>query len=68
LAEHKPWRKDTQNIAQLIGHLSHIASKRVMAPTRDLDAWSVQPVITEAVQNNSYDCGLWALAQIAAVI
>jgi len=30
---------------QLIGHLSRIALERVMAPTRDLDVWTAQPVI-----------------------
>ncbi|KIK25368.1 hypothetical protein PISMIDRAFT_96830, partial [Pisolithus microcarpus 441] len=58
LAECKPWRKDIQDIAQLIGQLSHIASERAMAPTRDLDAWSAQPVITDPIQSNDYDCGL----------
>lgn len=68
LAERKPWRKDIQEIAQLIGRLSRIASERVTAPTRDLDAWSARPVVTHPVQSNDYDCGLWCLAQIAAIL
>ncbi|KIK10825.1 hypothetical protein PISMIDRAFT_20060 [Pisolithus microcarpus 441] len=68
LAERKPWKKDVQDIAQLITRFSRIASDRVMSPTRDLSAWSAQPVITEPVQSNNHDCGLWVLAQTAAAL
>lgn len=39
-----------------------------MAPVRNLDAWTARPILTEPVQSNNYDCGLWVLAQMTAVL
>lgn len=32
------------------------------------EGWKARPLLTHAVQSNSYDCGLWILAAIAAVL
>lgn len=41
------------------GHPLHIITE---------EGWTAQPLLAQAVQSNSYDCGLWVLAAIAAVL
>ena len=41
------------------GHALHVITE---------EGWTARPLLTQAVQSNSYDCGLWVLAAIAAVL
>ena len=41
------------------GHPLHIITE---------EGWKACPLLTHAVQSNSYDCGLWILAAIAAAL
>ncbi|KIN93816.1 hypothetical protein M404DRAFT_35711, partial [Pisolithus tinctorius Marx 270] len=68
LAEQKPWKQDIKDISRLISRMSFIASKRLRVPRRDLGSWSAHLIICEPLQSNGYDCGLWVLAQVAAIL
>ncbi|KIO00406.1 hypothetical protein M404DRAFT_103160, partial [Pisolithus tinctorius Marx 270] len=69
LAEQKLWKQDIKDISRLISRMSFIASKRLGVPQRDLGSWSAHPIIISTpLQSNRYDCGLWVLAQVAAVL
>ena len=41
------------------GHPLHIITE---------EGWTAQPLLLDAVQNDSFSCGLWVLAGIAAVL
>lgn len=41
------------------GHPLHVVTE---------EGWTARPLITHAVQSTPYDCGLWVLAAIAAVL
>ncbi|KIN99430.1 hypothetical protein M404DRAFT_30479 [Pisolithus tinctorius Marx 270] len=68
LAEQKPWKRDVKDIAHLVTRLSLIASKRLGIPRRDFGSWSAHPIALGPLQSNGYDCGLWVLAQVTAVL
>ena len=73
-----------QDIIQLITRLSHVAFKRLGVPRNDGGSWSAHPIVVsptkytwrpsfnkiqvKPLQFNGYDCGLWVLAQITAVL
>ncbi|KAG6369442.1 hypothetical protein JVT61DRAFT_14860 [Boletus reticuloceps] len=65
-SEHNPWRTEIEHIKRLIGRLSSIALSNASIPRRDLGVWTASPVLPR--QSNGYDCGVWVLAQIAAVL
>jgi Ulp1 family protease len=52
----------------LIARLSSIAHQRRGSDYRDLKGWVAQPLIDHPLQTNGYDCGLWVLAAIVAVL
>ncbi|KIK12535.1 hypothetical protein PISMIDRAFT_120727 [Pisolithus microcarpus 441] len=68
LAEQKPWRNDVKDITQLICRLSSLATQRLGTTHRDHGDWTAHPVLLEPRQTNGYDCGVWVLAQMAAVL
>ena len=41
------------------GHPLHVVTE---------EGWTARPLIAHPVQSNSFDCGLWVLAAIAAVL
>ena len=47
-----------------------LASNREGRPLHIIteEGWTAQPLLLDAVQNDSFSCGLWVLAGIAAVL
>ncbi|KIJ58397.1 hypothetical protein HYDPIDRAFT_34233 [Hydnomerulius pinastri MD-312] len=68
LAEQRPWKNDTQDIIKLISRLFTIASRKCGIPRRHLGDWTANPVLLTPIQTNGIDCGLWVLAQLAALL
>ncbi|KAI6158808.1 hypothetical protein EDD17DRAFT_1487803 [Pisolithus thermaeus] len=68
LAEQKPWKNDIKDIMRLICRLSNLATQRFGTTHQDQGDWTAQPVLLEPCQTNGYDCGVWILAQMAAVL
>ncbi|KAJ7600345.1 hypothetical protein C8J56DRAFT_768015 [Mycena floridula] len=63
------WTADLLPLASAMDLLASIAR----AHHRDLhldmlSVWTASPLSTEAVQTNNYDCGLWVISVIAAVL
>ncbi|KAG1851783.1 hypothetical protein C8R48DRAFT_810421 [Suillus tomentosus] len=67
LAEKKPWKNDIKDVMKLIARLLAIARQQHHHVTTELDGWIARPLKITPVQTNSYDCGVWVLAAIAAV-
>ncbi|KAG2744422.1 hypothetical protein P692DRAFT_201808444 [Suillus brevipes Sb2] len=69
-AEQKAWKVDIKDIMRLIARLVTIARQHnhTVHVNVDFDGWVARPLMTEAVQTNGYDCGVWVLAMIAATL
>ncbi|KAG1719291.1 hypothetical protein EDD22DRAFT_983371 [Suillus occidentalis] len=65
---HRPSPVGHWDIMNLIARLSSIAHQRRGSDYRDLKGWVAQPLIDHPLQTNGYDCGLWVLAAIVAVL
>lgn len=52
----------------LIARLLSIAHQRRGSHIVDLKGWVARPLSINPLQTNSYDCGLWVLAALAAVL
>ncbi|KAG2092828.1 uncharacterized protein F5147DRAFT_821605 [Suillus discolor] len=65
-----PWTKLIQDIMKLIARLLGIARQHnhMVHVNIDFDGWVAHPLITEVVQTNGFDCGVWVLAVIAATL
>lgn len=68
LAEKKPWKNDVKDVMKLIARLLAIARQRRHHVATELDGWTARPLKITPVQTNSYDCGVWVLGSIAAVL
>ncbi|KAG1879878.1 hypothetical protein F4604DRAFT_1923085 [Suillus subluteus] len=68
LAERRPWKNDVKDIMNLIARLSFIAHQRCGSHKVDLKGWVAHPLTVNPLQTNNYDCGLWVLAALAAVV
>ncbi|KAG1836304.1 hypothetical protein F4604DRAFT_1886125 [Suillus subluteus] len=68
LAERQPWKTDVKDIMNLIARLSSIAHQRRGSDRIDLKGWVARPLTLDPLQTNGYDCGLWVLATLAAVL
>ncbi|EED77182.1 predicted protein [Postia placenta Mad-698-R] len=60
------WEKD--DVMQLTARLLNIAADKGHRIVHAQCAWAVYPTTTAARQHNTYDCGVWILAVIAAVL
>ncbi|KAH7905288.1 hypothetical protein BJ138DRAFT_1017919 [Hygrophoropsis aurantiaca] len=67
-AERQQWRSDVKDIMQLVSRMLVNANRRHGPFQVDMSGWTAKPIMDHALQTNSYDCGLWVLAIIAAVI
>ncbi|KAI5998306.1 hypothetical protein EDD15DRAFT_2386945 [Pisolithus albus] len=67
-AEQKPWRNDIKDIMRLICRLSSMVTRRLGTTRQDQGNWTAYPVLLEPRQTNGHDCGVWVLAQMAAVL
>ncbi|CAK5267112.1 unnamed protein product [Mycena citricolor] len=70
LAQKRPWYTDTKNIMLLVTRMTLLAHRNghSLPLSMDGEAWTAEPMISIAVQCNSYDCGVWVLVMIAAVL
>ncbi|KAG1796136.1 hypothetical protein EV424DRAFT_1547219 [Suillus variegatus] len=68
--ERKPWKSDIKDIMKLIARLLSIARQHdhVFNVNIDFDGWLARPLVTDALQTNGFDCGVWMLAVIAATL
>ncbi|KAF7981244.1 hypothetical protein HWV62_34613 [Athelia sp. TMB] len=67
--ERRGWLPDVKDIMKLVARLSVIASaKGHITPQDDFCSWKASPLIIRSVQTNAYDCGVWTLAGIWAVL
>ena len=57
-----------QNVLNLIVRLRSLAALHNIPFTVPLHDWTATPISADAVQSNSYDCGLWVLAGALAVL
>ena len=57
-----------QNVLNLIVRLRSLAALHDIPFTVPLHDWTATPISADAVQSNSYDCGLWVLAGALAVL
>ncbi|KAG2054503.1 hypothetical protein BDR06DRAFT_1049502 [Suillus hirtellus] len=68
LAEHKPWKHDVKDIMKLVCRLLMVACQRGKEVHIDLDGWVARPLNLKPYQTNGYDCGVWILAAMIAVL
>ncbi|KAG1888274.1 hypothetical protein F4604DRAFT_1877402 [Suillus subluteus] len=68
LAERQLWKTDVKDIMNLIARLSSIAHQWRGSDRIDLKGWVARPLTLDPLQTNGYDCGLWVLATLAAVL
>ncbi|OSX55799.1 hypothetical protein POSPLADRAFT_1163054, partial [Postia placenta MAD-698-R-SB12] len=67
-AREHPWEGHIQDVMQLTARLLNIAADKGHHIVHAQRAWAVYPTTTAARQHNTYDCGVWILAVIAAVL
>jgi Ulp1 family protease len=66
----RTWSGDIQDITTLISRFIFIATKNDKDFSFDIiiDGWSASPTCIVPMQTNGYNCGVWVLACIAAVL
>ncbi|KAJ7583948.1 hypothetical protein C8J56DRAFT_789979 [Mycena floridula] len=63
------WTADLLLLASAMDLLASIARAHHRHLPLDMSAaWTASPLLTSAVQTNNYDCGLWVISIIAAVL
>lgn len=68
LADQEPWENDVKDIMKLIERLLTIARQRHSGVQIDLEGWQSRALNVNPCQSNDYDCGLWVLAAMIAVL
>lgn len=68
LAEQEPWENDGKDIMKLIERFLTIARQRHSDVQIDLGGWQTRVLNVYPCQSNNYDCGLWVLAAMIAVL
>ncbi|KAG1901765.1 uncharacterized protein F5891DRAFT_1187232 [Suillus fuscotomentosus] len=67
-AEERPWQLDIKAIMTLVSCLLTIARQHHPAVQLDLQGWHTCPLMLKPLQTNGYDCRVWVLAGIMAVL
>ncbi|KAJ7580115.1 hypothetical protein C8J56DRAFT_795492 [Mycena floridula] len=63
------WKSDLAQMRATIHRLGLLAGQHGFPLALDpADTWAASPLSTLAVQTNGYDCGLWVLSVIAAIL
>lgn len=62
------WECDIKDIMKLIERFLTIARQRHSGVEIDLDGWKTRAINAKPCQSNTYDCGLWVLAAMTAVL
>ncbi|KAG9310616.1 hypothetical protein JVU11DRAFT_9183 [Chiua virens] len=69
LAKRRGWQADVKEIMKLISRLHGIAAEHHKEFHADTTVeWVARPILLEAVQTNGYDCGVWVLSTVAALL
>ncbi|KAG1724163.1 uncharacterized protein EDB91DRAFT_1087579 [Suillus paluster] len=68
LGNRQPWQNDVKDIMRLIAWFLAIACQHQHRVNIDLEGWVARPLNVQCVQNNDFDCGVWVLATIFAVV
>ncbi|KAG2070526.1 cysteine proteinase [Suillus decipiens] len=68
LADQEPWENDVKDIMKLIERFLTIARQRHSGVQIDLEGWQSRALNVNPCQSNDYDCGLWVLAVMIAVL
>ncbi|KAF8124776.1 hypothetical protein EV363DRAFT_1177524 [Boletus edulis] len=69
MAERQPWRANVQEVMSLISRLRSVAIQYSVKFNPEMRfEWIARPVELQPMQTNGYDCGVWVLAVIAAVL
>ncbi|CDO73127.1 hypothetical protein BN946_scf185007.g181 [Trametes cinnabarina] len=70
MADRDVWERDVQDVFSLSYRLHRIANERVQQDSDipSYDGWEAYPLVETPLQTNSYDCGVWVLACIAALL
>jgi len=68
-AEQQAWKHDLKDIKRLIEQMIRLANLHGMEHQLSVaEDWIAQPISVHPVQTNGYDCGIWVLSSIAAVL
>ncbi|KAG0697548.1 hypothetical protein DFH29DRAFT_811561, partial [Suillus ampliporus] len=57
-----------QDVMKFVCRLLMVARQRDKNVHIDLDGWVAHPLTLKPLQTNGYDCGIWVLATIIAVL
>lgn len=68
LADQNPWESDGKDIMKLVGRFLTVARQRHSGVQIDLEGWQTRALNVNPCQSNTYDCGLWVLAAMIAVL
>ncbi|OSD07573.1 hypothetical protein PYCCODRAFT_1403249 [Trametes coccinea BRFM310] len=68
LAGKDVWEHDVQMLYSLSYRLHRVACERQAHDMPHYDGWEAYPLVERSLQYNSYDCGVWVLACIAALL
>ncbi|KAG2751616.1 hypothetical protein P692DRAFT_20774814 [Suillus brevipes Sb2] len=68
MGDRTPWQSDVKDIIRLIARFLAVAHQRGHHFHIDLEGWVARPLNVICLQNNDFDCGLWVLATIFAVV
>ncbi|KAG6819416.1 hypothetical protein H0H93_012076, partial [Arthromyces matolae] len=68
LALCEPWGCEVKEIMTFVTRLVSLSNKNGHALSTITSGWAALPTIISPCQTNGYDCGIWVLANIAAVL
>ncbi|KAJ7593286.1 hypothetical protein C8J56DRAFT_779295 [Mycena floridula] len=66
--EHRPSDNETASVVDLVQSLIDLANQNGYPLMVPVEEWIVSPIVVSPLQYNGYDCGVWILAQIFAVL
>ncbi|KAG6914810.1 hypothetical protein DXG01_015200 [Tephrocybe rancida] len=66
--EKQPWKVEVQEIMAFVARLIILANSHGHPLHIIMSGWVARPTIIHPQQTNSFDCGIWVLANIAATL
>ncbi|KNZ79946.1 hypothetical protein J132_08423 [Termitomyces sp. J132] len=67
-ADQLPWSDEVQVIMSFVARLIIVANQQGHALHVNTSGWIARPTVMHPLQSNGFDCGVWVLANIAAVL
>ncbi|KAG6810053.1 hypothetical protein H0H92_013548 [Tricholoma furcatifolium] len=68
LAEQQPWKKELQDVVSFVARLLLLAKQNGKSTPAVSSQWIARPTVVQPKQTNSVDCGIWVIANVAAVL